>query len=170
MLIGYRPATIGDAGFISQVVVASWRDAYRDFLPLSLLASLDQSPHHNRASWERQLGEPASAAWIIHDHADDGVGVLRLTIGASSIPGTDTELTAQYLLSHARGQGLGSAALAHARAEASSQNAPVLGLCVLAGNTRGNRFYQQRGARRLSERIAFRVGAEPIVEIMYRLG
>jgi hypothetical protein len=39
-----RPATIGDAGFISRVVIAAGQDAYRDFLPLSAANLLQFSP------------------------------------------------------------------------------------------------------------------------------
>src|SRR5207248_1232342 len=103
----------------------------RDFLPLAFLASLDHNPHHDAPSWERRLSEPGSVSWIISDGGND-MGVLRLTVGASSIPGTDAQLTTLYLLSHARGRGLGSQALAFARAEASGQAAGRLGVCVLA--------------------------------------
>src|SRR6266849_6731716 len=46
-------------------------------------------------------------------------GVLRLIVGASSVPGTDAQLTTLYLLAEARGHGLGAKALAFAREEAS---------------------------------------------------
>ena len=108
------------------------QNSYRDFLPWSLLASLDQSPHHNRQAWEARIREPVSVTWIISDTHND-VGVLRITAGASSIPGTDSQLTTLYLLRHARGYGLGSEALAFARAEAARRGAPALGVCVLAG-------------------------------------
>ncbi len=163
----HRLATVRDAAFISRTVVSSWRDAYRDFLPRSLLASLDQNPHHDRQAWEARIKEPDSVTWIISDAHSD-VGVLRITTGASSIPGTDSQLTTLYLLQQARGCGLGSEALMLARAEAARRGAPVLGVCVLAGNEQGRRFYERRGARLIGERVAFRLDEKPIVDVLYR--
>jgi ribosomal protein S18 acetylase RimI-like enzyme len=162
-----RAATISDAAFISGVVITSWRDAYRDFLPSSFLALLDRNPHHDAKSWERRIRETGSLTWIISDDSAD-VGVLRLIVGASSIPGTDAQLTTLYLLSQARGHGLGSEALAFARAEASRQAAERLGVCVLEGNKGGQRFYERWGARRIGERVTFRLDDQPIMDILYR--
>jgi hypothetical protein len=44
----------------------------------------------------------------------------------------------------------------------------VLGVCVLAGNKAGMRFYERRGARRTSERVSYRIDDEPVVDILYR--
>jgi ribosomal protein S18 acetylase RimI-like enzyme len=162
-----RAATIVDAAFISRAVITSWRDAYRDFLPPSFLGLLDQNPHHDAKSWERRMREPGSVTRIISDGGVD-VGVLRLIVGASSVPGTDAQLTTLYLLSQARGHGLGSDALAFARAEASRQAAGGLGVCVLAGNKAGQRFYERWGARRIGERVAFCIDDQPIMDVLYR--
>ncbi|MBV8736637.1 MAG: GNAT family N-acetyltransferase [Alphaproteobacteria bacterium] len=163
----YRRATIDDAPFISETVVTSWRDTYADFLSSSFLASLHQNPHHNVRSWENRLREPGSVTWIICNEGADA-GVLRITIGASSIPGTDASLTTLYLLQQARRRGLGSAALLFARDEASRRGAQVLGVSVLVGNRLGVRFYEHRGAQRVGERIVFQLDNEPIMEVMYR--
>jgi ribosomal protein S18 acetylase RimI-like enzyme len=106
---------------------------------------------------------------IIFDGNTD-VGVLRLVVGASSIPDTDTQLTTLYLLSQARGHGLGAEALAFARGEATRQVAGPLGVCVLVGNEAGQRFYERWGAERIGERVAFCLDDEPILDIMYRFG
>jgi GNAT superfamily N-acetyltransferase len=163
----HRLATVGDAAFISRTVINAWRDAYRDFLPRSLLASLDRNPHHDRRAWEARIKEPDSMTWIIAGAHGD-VGVLRIRAGASSIPGTDSELITLYLRRQARGCGLGSEALAFARAEAARRGAPVLGVGVLVGNERGRRFYERWGARRIGERIVFWLDEEPVVDIQYR--
>jgi GNAT superfamily N-acetyltransferase len=165
----YRLATLRDAAFLSKLVIGCWRDAYRDFLPWSLLASLDHDPHHDIQSWERRISEPASVTWIIDDTAGNGIGVLRMTIGASSIPDTDSELTSLYLLSQARGQGIGSNALAFGRVETSRRNTRALGVCVLAGNKGGKQFYERLGARLIGDRVAFSWDDQPIIETLYRL-
>jgi ribosomal protein S18 acetylase RimI-like enzyme len=162
-----RVATIGDAALISRVVITSWQDAYRDFLPSSFLASLGQSPYHDARCWEHRISEPGSSTWIISDD-DSDVGVLRMIIGASSIPNTDAQLTTLYLLPQARRHRLGSEALAFARVEAARRARPILGVCVLAGNKDGQRFYERRGARRIGERVAFRIDDESIMDILYR--
>jgi GNAT superfamily N-acetyltransferase len=158
----HRVATLRDAAFISRVVIDSWRDAYWDFLPSAFLASLDHNPHHDAKSWEHRISEPRSVTQIISDGGID-VGVLRLTVGASSVPGTEAQL-----LSQARGHGLGSEALAFARAEASRQAAGGLGVCVLAGNKAGQRFYERWGARRIGARVVFCIDDQPIMDILYR--
>jgi GNAT superfamily N-acetyltransferase len=162
-----RVATVDDAVFISRTVMSSWQDAYRDFLPRSFLASLGQNPHHDREAWVSRIKEPGSITWIISNSRDD-VGVLRIVTDASSIPGTDSQLATLYLLRQSRGHGLGSAAVAFARTEVSRRGNPILGVCVLAGNKWGQRFYEQRGAQRIGERMAFRLDEEPIMDIVYR--
>jgi len=164
-----RAATLGDAAFISRVVITSWQDAYRDFLPSSFLASLVRSPYHDARCWEHRISEHNSFAWIISD-GDSDVGVLRIIVGASSIPDTNAQLTTLYLLPQARGHGFGSEALSFARAEVSRRAAGVLGVCVLAGNKGGKRFYERWGARRIGERVAFRIDDEPIMDVLYRFG
>jgi ribosomal protein S18 acetylase RimI-like enzyme len=142
------------------------QDAYRNSLPWFFLTSLDENPHHNRQAWESRIKEPDSLTRIISDRGED-VGVLRMVIGSSSIPGTDSQLTTLYLLRQSRGHGFGSEALAFARAEASRRDKPALGVCVLAGNEQGQRFYEQRGGRRIGERVAFRLDEEPIIDFLY---
>jgi ribosomal protein S18 acetylase RimI-like enzyme len=163
----YRTATIRDALFIGRVVTVSWRDAYHDFLPFSFLESLDRNPHHDVKSWERRIGERGSVTTIISDCNTD-VGVLRIIVGASSVPDAGAQLTTLYLLSHARRRGLGSKALALAWQQASRRGARSLDVCVLAGNKRGQRFYERWGAQRMGERACFRLRGQPIMEILYR--
>ena len=166
----YRQATVPDADLASRLVIAAWRDAYNGFLPPSLLASLHESPHHDRRSWERRILEPGATTWLISDQEGTDVGVLRIRVGSSSVADTDCELTTLYLLGHARGRGLGSAALAYARAAASRQAARALGLGVLVGNERGQRFYEGHGAYRIGDRVAFQWEGKAIVEVLYRFG
>jgi len=92
--------------------------------------------------------------------------VLRIVTSTSSVPGTDSQLTTLYILQQSRGHGLGSAALAFARAEASRRARPILGVCVLAGNKAGQAFYERRGARRIGERVAFQLGTNSIVDVL----
>jgi GNAT superfamily N-acetyltransferase len=143
---------------------------HKGFLPPSLLASLHDSVHHDRRSWERRILQPGTTTWLISDQAGTDVGVLRISVGTSPVPDTDCELTTLYLLAHARGHGLGSSALAYVRAAASRQAARALGLGVLAGNERGQQFYERHGAYRIGDRIAFQWEGNSIVEILYRFG
>jgi hypothetical protein len=43
-----------------------------------------------------------------------------------------------------------------------------MGVCVLAGNNAGQRFYERWGARRIGQRVAFRLDDQPIIDILYR--
>src|ERR1700736_601371 len=165
-----RRASAGDARFMSGIFVSSWRDAYGSFLPQSLLASLHQNAHHDYLSWERRIREQNAMTWILADDANNNVGVVRITAGVSSIPDTDGELTSLYVASAARGRGLGAEAAALARAEAQRRGAHAIGLCLLAGNKRGQQFYERLGARLIGSRVAFRWEDEPITELLYRFG
>jgi ribosomal protein S18 acetylase RimI-like enzyme len=160
-------ATTLDAPFISNVVVSAWQDAYQDFLPPGFLASLAQNPHHDVRSWRHRISEPGSTTWVVSDDGNEA-GVMRMIIGTSSIPGTEAQLTTLYLLKQARGRGLGSEALAFARTEAARRALGFMGVCVLAGNKAGQDFYKRRGARRIGERVAFRLNDQPILDILYR--
>ena len=163
-----RAAIAGNAAFISRIVVTSWRDAYRDLLPWSFLAILDENPHHIPQSWKDRIAEPSSVTWIISSETSDAVGVLRMRIGTSSAPETNSELTTLYLLPQARERGLGSEVLACARTEASRRGARGLGVCVLERNKGGQHFYEGHGARSIDRRVAFWLDREPIFDILYR--
>ena len=167
-LMQVRQASARDARFISGLIVSSWRDAYGSFLSQSLLASLHQNAHHDYLSWERRIREQNAMTWILADDASNNVGVLGITAGVSSIPDTDGELTTLYVALPARSRGLGTEAAALARAEAQRRGARAIGLCLLAGNERGQQFYERLGARLIGSRIAFRWEDEPISELLYR--
>src|SRR5437660_12659720 len=99
-----RAATLGDAAFISRVVITSWQDAYRDFLPSSFLASLVRSPYHDARCWEHRISEHNSFAWIISD-GDSDVVVVLIIVGASFILETYAHLSTLLLLYQASGHG-----------------------------------------------------------------
>jgi len=105
---------------------------------------------------------------IISSKISDAVGVLRMTIGTSSVPETDSQLTTLYLLPQARERGLGSEVLACARAEASRRGARALGVYVLERSKGGQHFYERHGARSIGRRVAFWLDREPIFDILYR--
>ena len=43
-----------------------------------------------------------------------------------------------------------------------------LGVCVLAGNKAGQRFYERWGARRIGAQVVFCINDQPIMDILYR--
>lgn len=104
------------------------------------------------------------------DHAGIDVGVLRVNTTTSSVPGSDCEVTTLYILPDACGRGPGCGALIlpmHER-QHSGKGHESLGLCVLAGNERGQRFYERCGAYRIGERVAFQWEGHSIMEFLYR--
>jgi ribosomal protein S18 acetylase RimI-like enzyme len=132
--------------------------------------SLDENPHHYARSRAARISDRTAVTCMISDRAGDDIGVLRMTIGRSSVPGTAGELTTLYLLPQARGLSIGSNLIACGRAETARQGARVVAVCVLAGNQRGRSFYQRHGAHQIGDRIAFRFEDQPIPEILYQLG
>lgn len=160
-----RLAIEADADFASRLVVAGWRDSYASFLPADLLAGLDQSPHHNAPSWRERIAAPSARTWIILE-AGAEIGVARLDLD-TSVPDARCELTTLYVDAGRRGRGIGAAALAHVLQEVERLEVWPLGLCVLSGNARGRRFYEQHGARWLGERRAFDWDGHDVLEAMY---
>lgn len=162
-----RLARADDAPFISRLVIAAWRETYASFLPPTLLAGLEDNPWHDEACWRARIAEPASRVWVLPDAAGQDAGVLRLTRDESAVPGTRAEMTTLYLAPQARGRGAGAAALAFLR-EAAAGLGPV-GICVLAGNDRGEAFYRRQGALFVAEAVAFEWEGAAIMERQYRL-
>jgi ribosomal protein S18 acetylase RimI-like enzyme len=105
--------------------------------------------------------------WIISSETSDAVGVLRMRIGTSSAPETNSELTTLYLLPQARERGLGSG-FGLCTNRGSRRGARGLGVCVLERNKGGQHFYEGHGARSIDRRVAFWLDREPIFDILYR--
>lgn len=161
-----RPAVATDAAAASRIVIDGWCETYAGFLPAGLLAGLEASRYHDVQSWAGRIAE--GGCWML-ERAGAMQGILRISFAESCVPGTEAELTTLYVAAGARGQGLGGQAIGFARAQAAARGTAGLGVCVLAGNQRGEAFYRRHGARFVAEAIAFDWNGVPVRERQFRL-
>lgn len=141
-----RPALPADAARIGYVNAVTWRAAYVQLVPGSLLAR--QTPEALGAMFAEALG--ASRRREFHLVAVDGRGEIVgfATAGASRHPGlpADAELWAIYVLPGHQGRGLGTRLFAAAVERLVADGFRALLVQVLEGNA-FRRFYERHGGR-----------------------
>jgi len=138
-----RRAGLDDATAIAEVHVASWRGAYAELLPQSLLDAL--SVERRADQWRDQLADPEQTTLVAVDGLRGVVGLA--SVGESRDTDTDAstgELSAIYLHPSVWGVGLGRA-LHEAAVAALSHRYRAAKLWVLDSNTRAQVFYERQG-------------------------
>ncbi len=92
-------------------------------------------------------GDEFARAWLLRTEVGGPiVGFLLLTLGFSiEYGGRDGIIDALYVVPDARGQGVGSAALAFAAEEARKLGIKALHLGVMRGNERARALYRKHG-------------------------
>lgn len=164
-----RRATPEDAPLVAAIRVASWRAAYHDVVPVSVLAGMtarDESAEFARAIAEREaLG---ARTWIAER---EGAAVGYVAAGPArddDVPGAG-EVYGLYALPDVWGLGAGRAMTRTACGWLAARGYGVAVLWAFEGNDRGRRFYDRGGwtidgAKRAGERWA------EVPEVRYRLG
>ena len=143
-----RAATADDAGAIADIVIASWRFAYRGILPD---AELDRDSRAERI--ERITRRLADWPTFV---TSDLTGMVRL---APSCVYADAEIEGLYVVPPAARSGLGRALVAHACRHAADRGALSLYIHTLRDNTIGRAFYAKLGGRIVVEdTVAFAGG------------
>jgi len=141
-----RPAIARDARAIAEVHVASWRWAYADDLPASLLDGL--SVDEREVAHRRQLEDPATPVRVVVAEGPPGRIVGFASTGPTrdeDAPPETGELFAIYLLAEAAGAGAGRALLERATTDLGAAGFTRATLWVLASNGRARRFYERAG-------------------------
>ena len=139
-----RRATAADGRTIAVVQAETWRVAYADLLPASLLDALDVERRGD--AWTRRLAEARGSAHATFVAEADGA-----TIGFASVgpwrddDGHAGELYALYVHPSGWGTGAGRLLIEQAEGELRAAGFPEARLWVLKGNERAERFYRLAG-------------------------
>jgi GNAT superfamily N-acetyltransferase len=127
-----RPAVPADALAVARVHVRVWQAGYQGLLPAAYLEALRAEDRAARYTFGAASGPATSVA-------AEGEAIL----GFATI--MDDELSAFHVDPDAWNRGVGRALIAHARAEFVASGVHRAWLWLLAGNTRGQRFYERDG-------------------------
>jgi len=154
-----RRATSADAPLLALVGAASFLETYAALIPGGDLAAHCRVKH-SESEYERFLGDPNFALWLVV--SDTGAPVGYLVMGPATLPEErprpqDLEILRIYALTRFHGQGLGHQLMEAAVAEAAARGADRLVLGMYQGNTQALMFYQRQGFKIIGER-RFQVG------------
>lgn len=139
-----RMAQLEDCPALARVQVAAWRAAYREILPGSFLAALDDQ--QESAHFRARLGQ-AAGGWSQVQVLELGgrvQGFAALGLPSQEQP-SDLELSALYLHPAAWHQGLGRLLLNQVIEGLRAQGIGRINLWVLERNARARRFYEREG-------------------------
>lgn len=160
-----RPAIPADAAAIAYVHVEGWKTTYRSIIPDSVLDEL--SFEQRQAFWAEMLTAPRpdSVAMV----GCDPTGVIQgFAVGGrerTSQLGCDGELMAIYLLSEARGRGLGSLLVRRVAQELGIMGFGSMAVWVLERNPY-RRFYEKLGGELIGSQQIDR-GGQSLEELAY---
>lgn len=167
-MAGYllRVATTRDAAAIATVHTESWRAAYRDLLPASLLGPYLDTQHLGR--WQRLLsGHGRGRMVLVMVDAQDEVVAFASAGPSRGLSGLyDSELYTLYVLPELWRRGLGQRLLATSALRLSLFGFRGLSVWALAGNDRACRFYERFGGKIIG-RQSERYGATALPQVGY---
>jgi GNAT superfamily N-acetyltransferase len=150
-----RLAVPDDALAVARVHVRAWQAGYRGLLPDGYLDGLRAEDRAARYTFGRLDGPRTTVA--VRDGA---------VVGFATIHGA--ELAALHVDPDAWGSGVGKALIARARAELAAAGVDEARLWLLAGNARGQRFYERDGWSTDGTRRSDTVWNVAVDEIEYR--
>lgn len=136
-----RKANITDAFVISEVLVSSWRYAYKGIMPDSLLNNL--SVEAKAEGWKRHLAENPEA-YLLEDH-ERTLGIAEYGDMRDSIDGFEgaAEIYLIYLYPDSIGRGYGAKLMHHCLDQLRDQDFESVAIWVLEENTNAIAFYEQ---------------------------
>jgi RimJ/RimL family protein N-acetyltransferase len=144
-----RVATEADARSVAEVLILSWRTAYRGIISDEGLAGL--SIDEREACWRDRLrgDDPNSADWtnIVCESGGKiiGLATYRPCGDEDKDRGSVGELVAIYLLPSYWAQGLGKRMLDEVMSRFKEQSVSEVTLWVIESNRRARRFYEIAG-------------------------
>ena len=170
--MSHRLATEFDARSIAELHLASWRSAYREFLPPGVLAGLDLDAH--TAEWWRRVTVPEVRielellrtrliAFCAHGPSGD-----QGEQGRSR--GRVWEIKNLHVRPDLRRTGAGGRLFDLAVKHARALEASAVTLWVVERNTPARRFYEKKGMAPDGERTTHTLGADGTMPVVrYRL-
>lgn len=151
-----RAARPDDAAEVQAVAAAAWRDTYAGLLrPETIEAFIERAYSLERV--ERRIG---ADTFLV---AMDGDSIVAFCDALA--PEDRVDLLAIYALPSWRGRGAGTALLLELRARFAGR---LVVAEVLAGNRKGEVFYERRGFE-AGETVETELFGEPVVERRWRL-
>ena len=163
-----RPAVLADAPDIARAHVEAWQSAYVGLVPQKTLDGL--STERRAVYWSRRLAEQgADRTWVAER---DGRIVGFVGTGRpddSELPPGTAEVQAIYLVSSARGLGLGRLLLETAVGDLVERDFSGAILWVFAANERARHFYDVAGWRPDGTAQMLDFDGHRIEEIRYRI-
>jgi len=136
-------ATASDSAVIAQLLVDSWRFAYKGVMPDEHLAAL--SVEQRSKAWTKHL-IAGGEAYLLKD--DDGVaGIVEISRFRDVLAGFEHygEIPVIYLKPEKIGVGYGRRLMQFAVAVLAARNLPNVGIWVLEKNARAIEFYRKQG-------------------------
>jgi RimJ/RimL family protein N-acetyltransferase len=141
-----RLATISDIPELARVQIASWRAAYVDVLPASVLGSLMQ--HEFEGYWQRGMIKPGRVNWAcLVDDNIIGFAAAGPSRNEDSPPPLVGELYGLYLLPEHWGSGKGRALWEAVRSHLFASGFREVIIWVFEENHRARHFYEHIGFR-----------------------
>lgn len=139
-----RFATPADVARIAEIHVQTWRAAYRDIVPESVLASL--SVDRRAEEWRRGIDSNPKLV-LVAEHGGRIDGWVAVGRGRDEDARSDGEIYALYVSPERWQQGLGRALMQEGEEELWRRGVPRIVLWVLEQNDRARRFYDAAGYR-----------------------
>lgn len=135
MALRVRGARMADSAAITDLHVASWRDAYRDILPADFLAGPVEQ--NLAAHWQAALGDRRRTTAVLVAIA------ARQMAGFAAVwrEGDNCHIDNLHVRPGLRGAGIGRALLGFAAQRMHDQGAETADLWVFAANQGALRFY-----------------------------
>jgi GNAT superfamily N-acetyltransferase len=160
-----RPAAVGDANAIAELLATTWRAAYRGIVSDEFLARLD--PGERAVLWRELI--PATPVLVAED--EPGLaGVAALAVPARDLDEPDTgELAILYVHPDRWRGGIGRAPLDAAAAELRGAGCREAIVWVFEANAAGRAFYEAAGFRADGGRQAVGEAGPPEVRLRARL-
>lgn len=146
-----RPAAAGDASAIAQLRIDAWRATYRGMMPDAYLDAMSLSD--SAAFWDRILasGSPRASVYVATDDAGRIVGFAAANRRDPPKLGFDAELSAIYLATDRKRQGIGQRLVAAVAAAQRERGATRMLTWVIAQNHAARAFYESLGGELLLE-------------------
>jgi GNAT superfamily N-acetyltransferase len=153
-----RRATERDAVAIAAVHVASWEDNYRGILPDEVIDA--RTLERRIDQWRKALQDPSRVTYVSCADETAVVGFASALILVPPRDGFDSYLQAIYLLSSAKGTGVGKSLVRALAQDLVERGCTNMALRVLDKNpARG--FYSHLGARLLTDGLSIDAGIFP---------
>jgi len=174
--VGFRRATVPDAGAIARLHLASWRDTYRDQLDPAFLETLRLDEWTD--DWRARISTGSTVVLLAEERGrgnqSEPAGALGFCACGPSRDGDAPvgvwEIQNLHVDPERQGAGVGGELFRRGLALAVAQGAGTLTLWVVESNDRARRFYERRGMQLDGGRQMHHLGpSASLQEVRYRI-